>query len=369
MSRWKTHPEEWVAGLDAGAKVGHKHHIIPKFVLRRWADPAGRLQVFSRADSKYSTRAIADVAVKDFYTFVALDGSSNSTYEEFLSKVEADAAATIAWLLNPLRRTSTELTTEQRWSLDLFVGFQLVRGPRSRREIEQLADFYGKSVSEGRIPDNVLSGLEFVTHQNDHIQTMGERAETVADCLHSRPARLVRLDQALLWISDEPVVVEHNDTNEDHHPDCFLTKKQLRQRAARAKKAESTEYSHVLHFRPTRRLGVLNADAILIPLAPNTALAFGPPAPVLDLLVPDTRLVGDAAVAFAKTHNDQISSSAVDVIIGPPQDQDFNQRTMPPPTAILQVCGPKGVATAAINEIHPRIRPRRYTKDVPPPQE
>lgn len=210
-----------------------------------------------------------------------------------MSKVEADAAATITWLLNPLRRTSTELTTEQRWSLDLFVGFQLVRGPRSRREIEQLADFYGKSVSEGRIPDDVLSGLEFATHQNAHIQTMGERAETVAHCLHSRPARLIRLDQPLLWISGEPVVVEHNnDTNEDHRPDCFLTKKQLLQRAARAKKAESTESSHVLHFRPTRRLGVLNADAILIPLAPNTALAFGPPAPALDLLVPDTRLDG-----------------------------------------------------------------------------
>lgn len=366
MSRWKTHPEVWLAGLAPQAKVGHKHHIIPKFVLRRWADTAGRVQVFSRADAKYSVRAIADVAVKDFYTFIALDGSSNSTYEEFLSKVEADAAATITWLLSALRRASAELAIEQRCSLDLFVGFQLVRGPRSRREIEQLADFYGKSISEGQVPDHVLSELKFVPHQNDHIQTMRERAQTVADCLHLRPARLIRLDQPLLWISDEPVVVERNDTNDEHHPDCFLTEKQIRQRAKRAKIAGDNEYSRILHLRPTRRMGVLDADTILIPLAPNTALAFGPPGPAPDLIVPDTQLRGDAAAAFAHEFNTEIASGALDVIVGPHQDKGFTRRTMAPPAPILRVCGPKSVAADALNEIHPRIRPRRYTTDVQP---
>lgn len=208
--------------------------------------------------------------------------------------------------------------------------------------------------------------MEFVPHQNDHIQTMGERAQTIADCLHRRPTRLVRLDQPLLWISDEPVVVARNDTNDEHHPDCFLTEKQIRQRTARAKKSGDDEYSRILHFRPTRRLGGIDADAILIPLAPNTALVFGPPGPAPALVVPDTQLDGDAAVAFANMCNAEIASGALDVIVGASQDKGFNRRAMVPPAPILQVCGPKGVAADALNEIHPRIRPRRYTTDVQP---
>ncbi len=102
------------------------------------------------------------------------------------------------------------------------------------------------------------------------------------------------------------------------------------------------EYSLVLHFGPTRRLGVLNADAIVILLAPNTALAFGPPAPALDLLVPDTYLDGDTAEAAAKTFNDEMLSSTMDVIIRPPQGQTSTSgqcpRPLPPPGMWPQRC-------------------------------
>ena len=156
-SRWPSDPVAWLSGLDRTAKVGAKHHIIPRFLLKRWADDASRVQVYSRADGKFTSRAVGDVAVRDFYTFIAVDQTSDSTYEELLAKIEKQAAEVITWVLNPLRRHCSALTPEQRCELDLFVAFQLVRGPRSRREIEQLADYYGKTMSEGVVSDQELA--------------------------------------------------------------------------------------------------------------------------------------------------------------------------------------------------------------------
>lgn len=135
-------------------------------------------------------------------------------------------------------------------------------------------------------------------------------------------------------------MVEHNDTNGS--PSRLLPDEHTTATARHTgQESWGKEHSLVLHFGLTRRLGVLNADAILILLAPNTALAFGPPAPALDLLVPDTYLDGDTAEAAAKTFNDEMLSSTMDVIIRPPQGQNFNQRTMPAPTATSRYVAPK----------------------------
>lgn len=360
-SRWPDDPVSWLTSLDRHAKVGAKHHIIPRFLLKRWANGAGQVQAFSRADNRFSQRSVADLAVRDFYTFVAVDGSSDSTFEEFLAKVEDPASELIGWLLSPLRSPGTALTVDQRQSLDLFVAFQFARGPRTRREIEQIADYYGKTMSEEHVDDDELAELEFVPHQNDHIRTMGNLAESVWTNLHRRPVHLLRLDRPLVWLSDEPVVVDADDTDDDHHPDCSLTTKELRRRARKAK-TKGEEFSTIVHVRPVRRRGLLDADAVLMPLSPQAVLAYGPVDPDIDLRIHEATLNEDAATEFAGELNNKTAVGALDVIVGPPNDHHFRDQPMPDPAPILHVCGPKSIASDALNRPLRRVRPNRYLR-------
>lgn len=358
-SRWPADPAAWLAGLNRTAKVGAKHHIIPRFLLKRWADDNGRVQVFSRADNRFTLRPVSDLAVRDFYTFIAVDETSDSTYEELLAKVEEHAAGAIGWMLNVLRRHDVALSVDERCSLDLFVAYQLVRGPRSRREIEQLADYYGKTLAEGQVPDPELAELEIRVHQNEHLQTMGPLAESVLPQLHFRPVYLVRLDRPLVWMSDEPVIIDgDDDDNEGHTHDCFLTRKQLRRRARTNK--SSDEFSFVRHIRPYRRRGILDADVVLIPLAPHAVLVYGPPENDVDLAIHDMTILGAEATEFADELNAEIAAGALDVIVGSPADSSFRDQVMPVPAPILQVCGPNTVAAATLNEPLRRVRPTRF---------
>lgn len=361
-SRWPDDPMGWLTTLDRHAKVGAKHHIIPRFLLKRWANGAGQVQAFSRADNRFSQRSVADLAVRDFYTFVAIDGSSDSTYEEFLAKVEDPASEVVSRILSPLRRHGAALTVDQRHSLDLFVAFQFVRGPRTRREIEQIADFYGKTMSEGHVDNDELAKLEFVPHQNDHIRTMGNLAESVWMHLHRRPVHLLRLDRPLVWLSDEPVVVDADDTEDGHHPDCSLTMKELTRHARKAR-TKGGEFSTIVHVRPVRRRGLLDADAVLMPLSPHVVLAYGPQGERdINLRIHETTLNEDAATEFASELNSKIAVGALDVIVGPPNDPRFRHQQMPDPSPILHVCGPKSVASDALNKPLRRVRPSRYLR-------
>lgn len=178
----------------------------------------------------------------------------------------------------------------------------------------------------------------------------------ICTLINFRPVYLVRLDRPLVWLSDEPVVIDGDDTDR-HHPDCFLTSKQLRRRA---RKSKSGECRTVIHIRPYRRHGILDADAVVIPLAPDAVLAYGPPMDGVDLAIRDEALSGADATTFAEELNASIAASALDVIVGPPDDHGFPDRAMPESSPILLVCGPKTVASAALNEPLRRVRPTRF---------
>lgn len=364
MSDWKADPASWLSSVDAGGKVGAKHHVVPRFLLKRWASSVDQLQVYSRADERFSRRAIADVAVRDFYTFIDLDKESNSTLEELLAKIEADAAPVISWLANDFRRPSACLSTDQRDALDIFVAFQAVRGPRSRREIEALGDHWAKSMVEGQIPDSELARLEFSPHQNDHIAYMTEAMHRVAESLYLRPVYVVRLDRPSLWISDEPVVVEHDGSeSEQHHPDCAMTASELRRRQAAARRAGG-ECSIVRHVRPARRRGFLDASAVALPISPRFALVYGPSGLRRDLAVASRPLSGAEAERFAAELNKEVAMAALDVIVGFHGDDSFRAQPMPEPAPIIHICGTHGIADQALNSVPRRVRPNRYTNEV-----
>lgn len=85
----------WLGNLDRQAAVGRRHHIVPRFLLARFASAEGQLRVRSRADGRGSVRSINDLGVRDFYTAVTQDGVLDSSLESLLSAVETGAAEII----------------------------------------------------------------------------------------------------------------------------------------------------------------------------------------------------------------------------------------------------------------------------------
>lgn len=92
--------EQFMQSLDPRMYVGARHHTVPRFLLGEWSSN-DQVQVYSRVDGAYSVRNIKDLEVKDFHTFVDLNGELDSSFESVLGTVEEPAAAALKKLMSP----------------------------------------------------------------------------------------------------------------------------------------------------------------------------------------------------------------------------------------------------------------------------
>src|SRR3712207_4788317 len=76
--------EEVVAGLNRKQYVGSLHHIVPKFILKRFADASEQVFVRDRVTGADGRRNIKNLGVKDFYTFIDRNGELDSSHESIL---------------------------------------------------------------------------------------------------------------------------------------------------------------------------------------------------------------------------------------------------------------------------------------------
>jgi hypothetical protein len=83
---------------------------------------------------------VSKLAVRDFYTVVTADGQFDGRMEQLLATVEGEAAELFKLLVTPFRRP-VPLKAEERVTVCQFLAFQMIRGPRKRRETELLADY------------------------------------------------------------------------------------------------------------------------------------------------------------------------------------------------------------------------------------
>lgn len=162
--------QHWLAGLDRRSHVGSRHHFVPRFMLDRWAT-SGQVLVYSRIEARYGIRNVRDLAIKDFYTFIDLNGEKDSSMESILGVVEQSAAAVLDDLLNPFAFPRPVEVWEVA-ALAQLAAYQTVRTPRHRREIELHAEWFAKTVAQGRIPDARLREITVTPHQNDAIRMM-----------------------------------------------------------------------------------------------------------------------------------------------------------------------------------------------------
>lgn len=330
---------EWLGGLDHQAAVGARHHIVPRFLLARFASGDDQLRVRNRRDGKASTRTITDLAVRDFYTAVTNGSELDSSLESLLSVIEGGAAEIIRQHLD-LRAfaNARAFTPEERATLDLFVAMQTVRGMRVRRSLEVIADYTVKLLNQDKITENDVQNTAFVPHPNEHLKMIGNLAERAEETLKSRATSLIRLDKPLLIIGDEPVLIDHERDDS----------------AMRGRPDPESISEDLVHLAGER--GFATADIIMLPLAPSVLLAYGPPN--REHLPVEIRFTGVEAQSFAKEINLLTIGSAIEWVAAHPDHSEFDSIRMTPPQPLLAVHDYGSSAARHVNST-PAHRPIR----------
>lgn len=359
-------PSALLNSLDQRAGVGARHHVVPKFLLERWAGADGQVQVYSRVEQRIGTRNIRDLAIRDFYTFIDTSGERNSLLESLLGTVETEASVVIRNMLNPFSKLG-QMSPADLATLAQFAAFQAVRTPRRRREQELKAEWYAKTMAQGRVSDEYLRQISIVPHQNESVGMLGQSAEAIMPFLLARPLALVTLARPLLLIGDEPVIINDGEGEVHHHPDCFLTDAQIEARFAkerRKKRKRKQEVGRVIHISSTVPRGVGTAVEVVLPISPRSALVWGPlgdenypPLFEREVLAPED------SERFASIINAATCEHALDWIVTTPRDAEFGGRAFPSVGPLLRVCDGENAAAIAVNAIPSPIRPRRLTRN------
>lgn len=345
----------WFESSSPAVGVGARHHTVPAFCLRRFAGRDGRLLVRQRSTGKLIRQSLSDLAVTDFYTFMNTDGTFDGRLEQLLSQVEAEAAKLLRRLASPLRRPEAP-SLDERSTICQFLAFQMVRGPRKRREIELMAD-YGMKVQAGELlSEKDVRQLTAVPHPNMHLQMLGPGAFEIHKSLLRRAVQIMWLDQPLLAICDEPVLVDVDD-HVQHFPECFMTQAELRRRQ-KGQRADG-KFSQTLHIWPTKPSGVEIAEAVAMPLSPSALLVLGP---IGEDIEPSSALRGEEAADMAREVNAALAGQAYDWIAARPDHPSFASWTLPAPGPVIGVCDGGSTMSRALQSA-PSHRWQRIRKE------
>lgn len=349
----------WFESSDPSEGVGSRHHTVPAFYLRRFADREERLLVRDRPTGRlFPPRTVSKLAITDFYTVISDDGTFDGRMEQLLGKVEGEAAQLLKLLLSPYRQPGP-LTEAQQATLCQFLAFQMMRGPRKRREIELQADYTIKLQAGDELTEQDLQEITAVPHPNEHIRLMGPLSFEIFRCLLPRPVQLARIDAPLFVTCDEPVLVD-NDDHVQHIPECSMSRQEFRRRRKRAT-AAGTTYEQRIHIWPTRPSGVLVADAIAMPLTPKALLVLGRPG---EQPAPEVFFRGEDAVELAEDVNAALVGQAYEWIAAQPDHPSFRDWTLPPPGPLIGVCDGGSVMSELLKSAPPH-RWQRLRRDWP----
>jgi len=328
---------------------------VPAFILRKFAKDGKRLSVWRWSDGTIKPGKVDDLAIRNFYTTLNTDGEFDGRMEEQLGRVEAAARPVIDWLLSPLRGRA--LGIEERAAICQFIAFQMVRGPRKRKEIELMADYGWRTAADGTMSPRELRDTIALPHPNEHLRMMGGVSEAIFLSILPRPIQMITLDAPLLVICDEPVLVDIDD-HVEHRPECFVSQAQLRRRQRRQPGHDGI-FRQPIHIWPTKPSGVEKAEGIAMPVSPRALIVLGPkgqaPSPVM-------AFSGDEARELAGEVNKALVSQATEWVAAHPDHPRFTGWTFPPPAPLIRACDGGSVMSQQL-QTAPVLKWQRIRKD------
>lgn len=205
--------------------VAKRHHVIPQFYLRGFAQREQITTVRLPGDVRFRQSIRRAASENNFYS---VDGiSDRDSFEHALSGVEGE----VAGIFRSIQGGNWPLSYDERLALAFFIVLQAVRGPGHRRTMAYLAAQVARLEIEANGKDRVASwvqhryGVSVTPEQAEDIWEMASRPEgppiTVSAFDHiehivisiqqilpyisGRPWSLVRFDKRSLVTSDSPV--------------------------------------------------------------------------------------------------------------------------------------------------------------------
>ena len=311
---------------EGGTPTSRRHHTVPKFYLRGFAEGETVLTVALPGHRRYK-QSVNDASVEtDFY---ALPGheAGDDVFEKALSSVEAAAGA----VLKKVSSGMWPLGERDRTTLSYYIALQAARTQSQRRTADSLAaqimrldiGLGGQARFRDRLQSRVgelgegrLDELwkQSVRPEGPPIRISNARfteqirstAESIVPYLVGRPWTLVRFDKRSLVTSDAPVgLVQQPDEN------------------------------------PWEGVGYLTAWGVTMPLTRKLGLVLGDPMPFADK-VPLERvrrgeldtLMPVGTVQMEKFLNEQTISHASKWIYLHPADERFVPDELPEPNLV-----------------------------------
>lgn len=253
--------------------VAKRHHFVPQFYLRGFADDAERITTVTLPGEQRYTQVIRKTAAENGFYAVPGHPDGSDAFEKILSQVEGEAASILA----RIKAGQWPLSPKDRASLAYYLALQVTRGPEQRRNMDRLAahftrieigyggkagvkgwvkEQYGVDISDAEAEElwaqATQPGGPPIRHTAlAHIQQMMELVDTIHPSLSFRPWMLVRFDEASLITSDTPVsLIARQDDG------------------------------------PAMGVGFLTAQHILVPLSRKLGLAMTDPEMSIDLGIP-----------------------------------------------------------------------------------
>lgn len=348
--------DELVNGLDTKQYVGSLHHIVPQFILERFAD-GNQVYVRDRAGGFRGRQNIKNLGVKDFYTFIDNKGELNSSHESILGFVEGDASQVLSQHLNNPFRSPRPFTNDERLAIDTLVATQAVRGHDMRRVGEVLTDYYVKMTNQHKLSKDHLTEYEFVPHQNDLLNEAMQKAQVIHELLRDRDCMIVTLDRPLLVTCDEPVIVFREADAPDRAQRPFRG-------FSRSVPGIAAAPQDLIRISGSNLDGIATAEVIAMPIGPTVAIVYnarGTSGEQRDHF----KLSDEEATAFAGYVLEGCVKNACAWIVAHPEHRTIATMRLPRPKATL-IIEDGGTPMSKRNESDSRRTARRLNKNAKP---
>lgn len=348
--------DDLVNGLDTKQYVGSIHHIVPRFILERFAD-GEQVFVRDRAGGFRGRQNVKNLGVKDFYTFIDNKGELNSSHESILGFVEGDASQVLKEHLNNPFLGPRPFADAERLAIDTLVSTQAVRGHGMRRVGEVLTDYYVKFTNQDKLSEEHLTEYEFVPHQNDLLNEAMQKAQGIHEFLRDRDCMLVTLDRPLLVTCDEPVLVFRED-DAPHKAQRSL------KGIPRSVPGAEVAPQDLIRISGSHLDGIATAEMIAMPIGPKAAIVYnarGTSGEQRDHF----KLNGEEATAFAGYVLEGCVKNACAWIVAHPEHRTIATIRLPRPKAPL-IIDDGGTPMSKRHESDSRRTARRLNKDAKP---
>ncbi len=121
-----------------------RHHYLPEFYLKKFADMDGMVWVFDREAKEYRKQLVKDTAIQgSYYTFRGSDGKKHIEIEECFSVIEGKTKP----ILDKLDRRE-QINEEEKEILAIFISFQKTRVPEFEKLINESSEKMMKKMNQ-----------------------------------------------------------------------------------------------------------------------------------------------------------------------------------------------------------------------------